>query len=104
MTIHKRTAADSDRGGYNYMTLAEEWTLIDKSYEWMENGSCRGMDTSIFFPEQGEGHLVGRAKKVCGLCPVRRKCLDWANRNHILDGIWGGKTSSERKRYLNYKV
>lgn len=104
MTTHKRTAADSDRGGYNYMTLADEWALVDKSHEWMEQGACRGMDTLLWFPEQGHAHKVAQAKKVCGLCPVRKKCFEWANTNHIFEGIWGGKTPVERKRYLNYKI
>lgn len=44
MSTQKKTGAGSDPGGYNYMTLADEWALVDRSYEWMEDGACRGME------------------------------------------------------------
>ena len=39
-----------------------------------------------------------KAKAVCTLCPVRVQCLDYALRNSIRHGIWGGLNEEERAR------
>lgn len=36
------------------------------------------------------------AKRLCGTCPVRTECLDYANDNDEREGIWGGMTPQER--------
>lgn len=62
--------------------------------EWKEQAACRGMDTAIFFPEQGQPNTI--ALKVCQSCPVSTECLNFALANYERYGVWGGK--SERKR------
>ena len=44
------------------------------------HGSCRGGDTSIFFPSTGSrrGGTEARAKAVCEKCPVIRLCRQYA--------------------------
>jgi WhiB family redox-sensing transcriptional regulator len=37
------------------------------------------------------------AKAYCGRCPVRSKCLEFAQDNAVY-GIWGGTTVQERQR------
>jgi WhiB family transcriptional regulator, redox-sensing transcriptional regulator len=61
------------------------------------------MDVLLFF---GPGHesrpereiREAKAKGVCQLCPVRMQCLDYALRNSIRHGIWGGLDEQERAR------
>jgi len=45
-----------------------------------------------------------RAKAICGSCPVRRPCLDYALRIREPHGIWGGLSEAERKQILNRQV
>ena len=40
---------------------------------------------------------IAEAKELCGLCPVRRDCLDYALENVLKEGIWGGLTEAERR-------
>lgn len=61
---------------------------------WKEKAACRGMDTAIFFPEQGQPNTLALA--VCKTCPVSQECLNFALSNYERYGVWGGK--SERKR------
>lgn len=55
----------------------------------------------VFFPEtEGGGQHVGHAKKLCGLCPIRVECADFAISNRERYGIWGGLTWNDRKKLI----
>lgn len=73
--------------------LAEELTQPD----WYDNAQCRGTDTSLFFSE-ADNVAVTIAKSVCIPCPVRELCLEYAIATDQPAGVWGGKTTTERKR------
>ena len=62
---------------------------------WRELAACRGTDLDVFFPERGES--AGPARQVCARCPVREPCLEYAVRNRITHGVWGGLTERERR-------
>lgn len=100
MTIQKKTEAASGRGGYNYMDLAADFSLIDKDTTWMDLGACKGMGSNEFFPDRGDHYGFASAKKVCNGCMVRKRCFDWAIKNEITHGIWGGTSGKERSDYL----
>ncbi|MEU2737946.1 WhiB family transcriptional regulator [Streptomyces sp. NPDC007095] len=72
----------------------------DHSTYWREQGACVRVDPDLFFPI-GSGSLthvqIADAKAVCRRCPVTEQCLDWAMRAGQVEGIWGGKTESERR-------
>ena len=59
---------------------------------WMAEGNCRSEAPSLFFPSDGVGVEV--ARRVCATCPVKEPCLEYALRNGIDHGVWGG--ASER--------
>jgi len=68
--------------------------------EWRELGSCRKLDTGLFFPigQTGEAEVkIARAKKVCGTCPVRQQCLEFAITTNQEYGVWGGHSEEERR-------
>lgn len=44
-----------------------------------------------------------RAKEVCGECPVKVDCLDYALETNQDSGIWGG-TSEEERRTLRRRI
>lgn len=62
---------------------------------------CQSHDPEIWFP-LGETHkadqmAISLAKALCDVCPFKQICLAWALDHGVTDGIWGGKTSSERR-------
>ena len=64
--------------------------------EWMAEGNCRDEPASTFFPSDGVG--VDVARRICADCPVREACLEYALRNGIDHGVWGGTSERERRR------
>ncbi len=66
--------------------------------EWMGRGDCRTEPPSVFFPTDGAGVEV--AKVLCASCPVQVECLEYALRNRIDHGVWGGTSERERRRIL----
>ena len=75
---------------------------ISEGNEWMKQGKCRGMDTSLFFNNDGDtsGEVrqkIVAARKVCYACPVEKECLNYALVS-FERGFWGGTTENERNR------
>lgn len=64
---------------------------------WAEGAACRETDPELFFPEQGDKYAAADVRGVCGDCPVREACLEWALDHGVEYGIWGGQTWHERK-------
>ena len=69
--------------------------------EWRRLGACRGLDASIFYPDNDEEAEV--AKQVCEECGVRETCLDFALSRREKVGVWGGATERERRRILRQR-
>lgn len=67
---------------------------------WRDHAVCRHVDPDLFFPVGTTGPALvqaERAKAVCGICPARESCLDWALETGQSTGIWGGTTETERR-------
>jgi WhiB family transcriptional regulator, redox-sensing transcriptional regulator len=76
-------------------------TAEDLSVElpaFYDQAACRDADPDIFFPEKGEWTRAIEAKAICGSCPVREECLQWALETGQLFGTWGGLGERERRR------
>jgi WhiB family redox-sensing transcriptional regulator len=59
------------------------------SVDWRLNAACYGHENpDLWFPARGEN--PADAKAICGTCPVKQECLDFALENRIEFGIWGG--------------
>ena len=93
-------------------------TLLEQSITaWSSEAACADTDTNIFYAEAGKARsdprsdiLVGRARRICARCPVRRECLiealtyEAGKRNpetgrwdrKLPFGVWGGVTPDER--------
>jgi hypothetical protein len=66
--------------------------LLDRS----TNPAC-GPDTAeLFYP--GWGGSTRPAKALCGSCPVRNPCLQWAVDNRERWGVWGGRHFERKTR------
>ncbi len=68
---------------------------------WRQRAACRGVDPDIFYPASDED--ADEAKAVCGVCPVREACLEYALVNRERDGVWGGATERERRRMIRQR-
>ncbi|MFF9016631.1 WhiB family transcriptional regulator [Streptomyces sp. NPDC014870] len=68
---------------------------------WHSRGACHGMDVedadAVFFPLPRDHEAIAEAKELCGWCPVRSDCLNYALENVLKEGIWGGLTEAERR-------
>lgn len=56
------------------------------------------IDTEIYGNSKRYQRMRDRAKALCQECAVQIDCLDFALRNHINYGIWGGTTEPDRRR------
>lgn len=69
--------------------------------KWIDQAACKDADVSIFFPRDArEPDAWQIARSICGLCPVRKKCLALVIDLDPTDdkwGMFGGLTPYERK-------
>jgi WhiB family redox-sensing transcriptional regulator len=84
------------------MEILSTWNLKNKTSRWKEDARCGDTNaTDLFFPSLGDNKKqIAEAKKICGLCTVRKECLAYAQDNMFRYGIWGGKSSGERLKLL----
>jgi WhiB family redox-sensing transcriptional regulator len=68
--------------------------------EWRRHAKCKGAPPAVFFPTEGDPALASTAKAVCAKCKVRAECLEYALGNREEYGIWGGATTTERRKML----
>ena len=66
-----------------------------KERAWMKHAACKGMDTSLFFPEMQDKSTIPVVRKTCGACPVSKQCEEYGRYERF--GFWGGKSTSTRK-------
>lgn len=70
--------------------------------------ACKNLPVNMFFPvyppqasRKTRQALERAAVAVCRTCPVMAQCGEYAIRNRIEDGIWGGV--SERERFVRQR-
>ncbi len=79
---------------------------VADGWDWQLHGSCRGMNSEVFFHSHGErGPERARrdaiAKTVCERCPVIEQCRQHALSAREAYGVWGGLTERERLSILH---
>lgn len=76
------------------MVDATGWEL--EPTPWARDAACAGTDNpEQWFPNQG-GNCTP-ARTICGRCPVRIECLEYALAWNIRHGIWGGLSPTQRR-------
>ena len=86
----------------NYTAIFE---AMPKLPEWIADAPCSQADPELFFPEAHESRAnVALAKRVCASCPVRQECLEWALDSGEKFGIYGGLTSTQRRKVLRQRA
>lgn len=61
---------------------------------WMDDALCAQTDPELWFPEKGES--ATRARQICGQCPIRQRCAEYALETGQEYGVWGGLNAAER--------
>lgn len=85
---------------HNVSILASSLALGSADYSWRIDAICKDTDPELFFPVGTTGQAllqIDRAKQVCGECPVKIECLDFAIETNQDSGIWGGTSEDERR-------
>jgi WhiB family redox-sensing transcriptional regulator len=80
--------------------LASSLALANADYTWRSQAICRDTDPDLFFPIGTTGQAlvqIDRAKEVCGMCPVKSDCLEYALETNQDSGIWGGLDEEQRR-------
>lgn len=76
-------------------------TATGPAANWRSASACLDADPDLFFPISMTGRAVeqiAKAKSICAGCEVRAQCLEFAQANDPIYGIWGGTTPAERER------
>jgi WhiB family transcriptional regulator, redox-sensing transcriptional regulator len=92
--------------GVTYDDVIKRWLHERTDERWRESAACRGTDSRLWFPASDGQRWSSRkvrtltkvAKKICGVCPVQRECLEWAVDTDERFGIYGGLTEREREQ------
>lgn len=87
---------------------------VVKERRWRLEAKCRSVGPALFFPKYDDENefvrdliTVRQAKSFCngehpdwpGECPVRLECALYAIKTEQFEGVWGGKSERERKRF-----
>ena len=65
------------------------------------NAICAKLENKDYFFPDGkieEAKRLPELQAICNICPHRKECLEYAIKERIQIGIWGGTTGSMRKR------
>lgn len=65
----------------------------EKDPSWREHAACRHQGIDDFFSNHG----WRKALMICDVCTVKQSCLEFAVKNEISDGVWGGKSAKDRR-------
>ena len=75
--------------------------MFGREVMWRELGACRGLEPSMFYPDDEDEAI--EAKAVCAGCDVRVACLEHALTIREKQGVWGGATERERRRIIRQR-
>lgn len=69
---------------------------------WADAAACNGLPVDWWVPAYGTSPAAiakgyAQAREVCGDCPVRWPCLDWALQQGEQYGLWGGYSAKDRR-------
>jgi WhiB family redox-sensing transcriptional regulator len=96
--VAARAAGDSLNAGppaTSTTVVARVMAAAPGAVDWRDEALCARTDPEAFFP--GKGASPRMARQVCGRCPVRDACLEFALATDQRYGIWGGRSARERR-------
>ncbi len=59
---------------------------------------CSGLSRLYFPTEPYYAERAQAARTLCGICPIRPRCLDEAHERNETEGVWGGTDMGQERR------
>jgi WhiB family transcriptional regulator, redox-sensing transcriptional regulator len=113
---HRRLNPAGEVIGGNPRTNIDGWIRLDDSPveakapaetaagTWRDQAACvTSTEPDTWHPRQGRTSEVREALAICATCPVTAPCLKFALDNQLRDGVWGGTTANQRRRWRELK-
>ena len=69
--------------------------------DWMEQAACAGACAYDAFADEARQRKFALA--FCQQCPVREDCLEYAQTNKFVYGVFGGMTDAQRRRLMGIR-
>jgi phage-related protein len=70
--------------------------MTGQDVKWVDKAACKGVDVSLFFPEDGQ-NISKEIREMCSGCPVKMSCYIYAEQNHLDNfGVFGGYSPKQR--------
>lgn len=80
------------------LDLDQQFIELQEAIRGIGGTECETLP-DFFFPEEpdkvNQEMVISIAKGICNTCPIRAKCLAYAESTRVY-GIWGGTTFEER--------
>ena len=70
---------------------------------WKNQANCRGVDFDIFHGDEFGKFTredIAEARVYCDPCPVKIQCINYDYQTRTYDGIYGGMTAENRRRFI----
>lgn len=62
---------------------------------WKARSACNEDNAHLFF-----GQRTKAAREICMGCPVRKPCLEFALKENMTYGVWGGTSPYQRSKMM----
>jgi hypothetical protein len=89
--------------GQSATALLDALAVQVHALKWQQRGLCNELDPELFFADQEAAWSTAEARRACGMCPVKKQCLEWAltfdsedDRHGILGGVGVAKRARMR--------
>lgn len=64
--------------------------MSDEEISWVEDASCKDLDTSLFFEQyENDADMARIVDNICIECPVAKECFEYGCSSNSW-GLWGG--------------
>lgn len=88
--------ADYQAGWRNRRQAKPATAPLVQREDWMADGLCHNSPTpELWFPKRGDSIVYAIA--ICGTCPVKAQCLEYALVFNERHGVWGSKSERQRR-------
>jgi WhiB family redox-sensing transcriptional regulator len=81
--------------------MYQELERAEPVYPWMDDAACQNdPDPDLWFRGAEIPKAADRATAlgICAVCKVRKPCLDFAMKEELTDGIYGGLLPEQRRK------
>jgi len=85
--------------------ILEFLIFLEKSRpKFFKLAACTKENLDTFFPNQGQSSLMKKAIEVCFTCAVQKDCHEYALKEKIEHGVWGGSSADVRRVWIRENI